>query len=129
MAFLKFSRDRRGYEHFYLMQPPGRGKGSPRLLYWFRTPPNIRIGRAPFDPEIRRSLETQNPDVAFDWKAIVQTPIPPAAETERWRERRRMERALQAGLDGRTLSEVEAAIAEENDLNERRGAHEPERVK
>jgi molecular chaperone HscA len=42
--------------------------------------------------------------------------------------RRRMERALQAGLDGRSLAEVEAAIADEEHLEERRGAHGPERV-
>jgi hypothetical protein len=96
MAFLKFSRDKRGYEHFYLVQPSNRGKGRPRVLYWFRTPPNVRVGRSPFDPAIRRELEAQNPDVAFDWEAIVHTPIPPVIEPERWRERRRVERTLRA---------------------------------
>lgn len=42
--------------------------------------------------------------------------------------RRRMERALQSGLDGKSLAEIEAAIAEEDDLQARRGAHEPERL-
>ena len=42
---------------------------------------------------MRRALEAQNPDVAFDWKTIVETPIP-SADTERWRERRRVEKAL-----------------------------------
>jgi hypothetical protein len=96
MAFLKFSRDKRGYEHFYLVQPSNRGKGRPRVLYWFRTPPNIKVGRSPFDPAIRRELEAQNPDVAFDWEAIVHTPVPPVIEPERWRERRRVERSLRA---------------------------------
>jgi 4-alpha-glucanotransferase len=40
----------------------------------------------PFDPEIRRALEAQNPDVVFDWETIVDTPIPPPTEPERWRE-------------------------------------------
>jgi hypothetical protein len=96
MAFLKFSRDKRGYEHFYLVQPSNRGKGRPRVLYWFRTPPNVKVGRSPFDPAIRRELEAQNPDVAFDWEAIIHTPIPPVIEPERWRERRRVERTLRA---------------------------------
>ena len=96
MAFLRFSRDKKGYEHFYLVQPSNRGKARPRVLYWFRTPPNIKVGRSPFDPEIRRALEAQNPAVAFDWEAIVHTPIPPPMEPERWRERRRVERALRA---------------------------------
>ena len=71
MPFLKFSRDRRGYEHFYLVQPSNRGKSRPRVLYWFRTPPNIKVGRTPFDPDMRRVLEAQNPDVTFDWEAII----------------------------------------------------------
>ena len=96
MAFLKFSRDKRGYENFYLVQPSNRGKARPRVLYWFRTPPNIKVGRLPFDPEIRRALEAQNPDVVFDWETIVHTPIPPPTEPERWRERRRLERTLRA---------------------------------
>src|SRR5262245_54845007 len=36
-AFLRFTRDKRGYEHFYLVEPAtnARGKSSARLLYWF----------------------------------------------------------------------------------------------
>ena len=94
MAYLKFSRDKRGYEHFYLVQPSNRGKARPRMLYWFRTPPGVKVGRSPFDPDMRRALEAQNPDVVFDWEAIVSTPIPPVVEPERWRERRRVERAF-----------------------------------
>jgi hypothetical protein len=99
VAFLKFSRDKRGYEHFYLVQPSARGKSPPRVLYWFRTPPNVKIGRSPFEPEVQRALEAQNPDVSFDWERIVRTPIPPPQEAERWRERRRAERASRAASD------------------------------
>jgi hypothetical protein len=106
VAYLKFSRDKRGYEHFYLLQPANRGKARPRMLYWFRTPPGVKVGRSPFDPEMRRALEAQNPAVVFDWEAITQTPIPPPAEPERWRERRRMERA------GRAAETEEAASAD-----------------
>ena len=104
MPFLKFTRDKRGYENFYLMQPAARGKSRPRLLYWFHTPPNVRVGRTAFDPEVRRTLEAQNPDVAFDWTAIVETPIPPA-DTERWRERRRVERAMRAASSDEAVDE------------------------
>jgi hypothetical protein len=65
----------------------------PRLLYWFRTPPNVKVGRQPFDEAVRRALEAQNPDIQFDWQTILDTPIPPPVEVERWRERRRFERA------------------------------------
>jgi hypothetical protein len=98
MAFLRFTRDKRGYEHFSLVEATTnrRGKSRTRLLYWYRTPPNVRVGREPFDESVRRALETQNPNVQFDWRKIVETPIP-SAETERWRERRRAEKAEKAG--------------------------------
>jgi len=97
VAFLRFSRDKRGYEHFYLVEPTTnrRGKTRARVLYWFRTPPNVKVGREPFDEEIRRTLESKNPGVSFDWRKIVETPIP-SADAERWRERRREERAARA---------------------------------
>jgi hypothetical protein len=95
MAFLRFNRDTRGYEYFCLVQQTTnrRGKVRPRLLYWFRTPPNLKVGRQPFDDAVQRALEAQNPDIHFDWPAILDTPIPPPVEPERWRERRRLERA------------------------------------
>jgi molecular chaperone HscA len=40
--------------------------------------------------------------------------------------RRRMERALRSGMSGKSLAEIEAALAEEEDLDERRGSHSPE---
>lgn len=93
MPFLRFSRDKRGYEHVYLVHAVNRrGKPSrPRILYWYRSPPGVKVGRRPFDEEIQRMLEAQNPGVSFDWKTIVSTPMPPA-EPEQWRERRRAER-------------------------------------
>src|SRR5437868_4648247 len=93
MAFLRFSRDTRGYEHFSLVEPVTnrRGKTRTRVLYWYRTPPNIKVGREPFDDDVRRALEAQNPDIAFDWKKIIDTPVP-SADAEKWRERRRVEK-------------------------------------
>lgn len=103
MAFLRFSRDKRGYEHVYLVQPLGRrGKSAPRILYWFRTPPNVKVGREPFDESVRRSLEARYPDLSFNWPKLVATPLPPP-DTEKWRERRR-ERAARRAAD----AEVEA---------------------
>jgi hypothetical protein len=96
MAFLRFTRDKRGYEYFYLVHSSQRrGRSTSRVLYWFRTPPNVKVGREPFDEHIRRELEKQNPDVDFDWRKILETPIP-SADAEKWRERRRAERAAKA---------------------------------
>ncbi len=95
MPFLRFSRDKRGYEHTYLVQTTNRrGKPiRPRVLYWYRTPPGVRVGRPPFDAEVRQTLEAQNPGVVFDWASIADTPFPPQEVVEPWRERRRLERA------------------------------------
>ena len=96
MPFLKFSRDKRGYENFQLIEPPssGRrgGKSRPRLLFWFRTPPQMKVGRMPFSDDVRRMVEAQNPGMTFDWARIMSTPIPPP-DADHWRERRRMEKA------------------------------------
>jgi len=98
-AFLRFSRDKRGYEHFYLVQSTTnrRGKTRARILFWFRTPPGVKVGRTPFSDEVQRAIEAQNPGVVFDWKRLLSTPIPPPApDVERWRERRRLEKAEKA---------------------------------
>jgi hypothetical protein len=109
VSFLKFSRDRRGYEHFYLVEPVTgrRGKTRQRVLYWFRTPPNVKIGREPFDAQVMRALETRYPGVRFDWDQLRHTPIP-SAEPEYWRERRRAERAVRRQED----EEAETMAAE-----------------
>ena len=95
MPSVRFSRDKRGYEYVYLVHTPTRrGKpGRTRVLYWYRTPPGVRIGRRPFDEEVQRTLERQNPGVEFAWDAIINTPMPPPDMTEYWRERRRADKA------------------------------------
>ena len=93
MPFVRFARDRRGYEHVYLVDV-SKDRGRSRVLYWFRTPPGVKVGRNPFDPDTQRSLERQNPGVAFDWPQIVAARMPPPAPVENWREKRRVERAI-----------------------------------
>jgi len=89
VAFLRFSRDKRGYELFSLVHAEQRGGQSrPRVLYAFRTPPNLKVGRDPFDDETKKALEEANPGVGFNWRQIGETPIP-SADAEMWRERRR----------------------------------------
>jgi hypothetical protein len=50
-----------------------RSRGQ-RLLYFFRTPPGIRVGRAPIDEDAIRLLEEHNPGVQFDWTRILKQP-------------------------------------------------------
>jgi hypothetical protein len=126
VAFLRFARDKRGYEHFYLVHSTTRrGKSRSRILYWFRSPPGVKVGRPPFDESMRRALEAQYPEIAFDWQQLIDTPIPPPTpDVERWRERRRLERAAKqaavaeaAAESPETASETaessEPAVAEE----------------
>ncbi|MBC8068137.1 MAG: Hsp70 family protein, partial [Deltaproteobacteria bacterium] len=42
--------------------------------------------------------------------------------------RRRMERALQAGMEGKSLAEIEQTLADEDALDRRRGSHEAEQT-
>ncbi len=72
MPFLRFGRDKRGIETTSLLYAVRRhGKGRPKLLYWFRTPPNVRVGRAAIDEDAIRQLEDTHPEVTFDWPRIL----------------------------------------------------------
>jgi hypothetical protein len=77
-----------------------RGKG-PRLLYWFRTPPGIRVGRAPIDEAAIRLLEQHNPDVQFDWTRILKDPpvtdTPVRRDGREGRDRRERDRPPRSG--------------------------------
>jgi hypothetical protein len=50
-----------------------RGKPRSRILYWFRTPPGVRIGRSALDEDAIRLIEQHNPDVEFDWTRILKS--------------------------------------------------------
>jgi len=108
VPYLKFSRDKRGYEHFSIVEPGVARRGRPprpRLLFWFRTPPQVKVGRLPFTEDVRRAIEAQNPGVRFDWPRLLATPIPPP-DAEHWRERRRMEKAARQAARETELDEV-----------------------
>jgi hypothetical protein len=71
---LRVTRDKRGYEHIYLIADSRRrGRADSRLVYWCRMPGGLRVGREPFDAETREALERGNPDLAFDWPALTKT--------------------------------------------------------
>jgi len=70
MPFLRLTRDRRGAEHTFLMHASQPGERA-RVLYWYRTAPELQIGRSPLDEEAIRTIEDQHPDIDFDWPAIL----------------------------------------------------------
>ena len=57
----------------------------------------VLLGREPFDAEIRRALEAQNPGASFDWQKFISTPIPPV-EVEHWRDQFRVDGYIQLFL-------------------------------
>ncbi|MGE0702852.1 MAG: hypothetical protein AB7N65_31780 [Vicinamibacterales bacterium] len=116
MPFVRFSRDKRGYEHVYLVHAPiKRGRpAKPRVLYWYRSPPGVRVGREAFDAATRKTLEAQYPDLTFDWDTLA-APPPPVAAIEPWRERRRLRKLQRARLteaDSPESDEIETDLPE-----------------
>jgi hypothetical protein len=107
VPFVRVSRDKRGYEQISLFHIGGRrGKPSrPKLLYVFRTPPGVKVGREPFDETVRQAIESQNPGVLFDWKKLSNIPVP-APDVEYWRERRRAEKAAKQARRAEELAEA-----------------------
>ena len=83
MPFLKFGRDRRGYETTSLVHAIRRqGKSRHKVLYWFRTPPGVKVGRPALDEAAIRWIEEQNPDIEFDWPKILESKPPALPQTE-----------------------------------------------
>jgi hypothetical protein len=84
-----------------VVEAGGRRRKGQRILYYFRTPPAVRVGRDAIDPEAMRLLEQHNPDVSFDWGRLLRSGSPgspgssgspgsgsPGSREERRRDRR-----------------------------------------
>jgi hypothetical protein len=73
VPFLRVIRDKRGYETTYLMHWCRDGaRQRSRILYVFRTPGGIRVGREALEADILKQIEAQHPDIEFDWTAVFQ---------------------------------------------------------
>lgn len=130
MPFIRQTRDKRGFEQTLVMHtyhPGANGPHRPRVLYLFRSPANLRVGRQALDAEVMEALEHTHPDLSFDWGSISrETPrIEPPNDRQARRTQRPPERpasrpapeppALQPPLPddpsilGRVLGAAEAA--------------------
>jgi hypothetical protein len=86
VPYLRLTADRRGFENTFLVHVAAPGE-APRVLYWYRTAPGLRIGRPALDDAAMRALEAHYPDIDFDWRDIldmgamtpveVEAPVPP----------------------------------------------------
>ena len=72
MPFLRVIRDKRGYETTYLMHWYREGsRQRSRILYVFRSPGGLRVGRESLEPETLRDIEASYPEIVFDWKSVL----------------------------------------------------------
>jgi hypothetical protein len=51
------------------------------VLYWFRTPPGVKVGRAALDEDAIRLIEQLNPGIEFDWTRILKGQGGPPTES------------------------------------------------
>jgi hypothetical protein len=90
VPFLRVIRDKRGYETTYLMHWYREGtRQRSKILYVFRTPGGVRVGRDSLDLEVQRTIESEHPDIAFDWKSVLSNKqVIESAPEQRRRKRR-----------------------------------------
>ena len=70
-----------------------------RILYAFRTPGGVRVGRLALDPDVQRQVQLEHPDIEFNWKAVAESQQvidanPEPRTLRRPRRRRDEERAI-----------------------------------
>ena len=117
MPFLRYDRDRRGNLTTYLVHTFRKG-GKPHslVLYWFRSPANVRVGRLAIDDDTIRTIEALYPDLAFDWPKLL-SQRPPPLEMKRWTSKRKQGKDLKGGSVRRRRSRednhVEEALSSE----------------
>lgn len=76
MPFIRVTRDKRGYESTLVMHAYRATNGGQRgrVLYLFRTPSHVHVGRRALDTEVMEALEHTHPDLNFDWAALARDP-------------------------------------------------------
>lgn len=86
MPFVRYARDRRGYETLYVMhafETGGEGRPRPRVLYACRSVPYARVGRAPLDESVQRRIATAYPHLDFDWPRLLKEAAASAPRPEK----------------------------------------------
>jgi hypothetical protein len=93
VPFLRLSRDQRGFETTFLLHTAYPG-ARPRVLYWYRSAPAVRVGRRALDEDAIRAIEEQHPEIEFDWPHILEeaNTLPPDVERRQERPRRKPQR-------------------------------------
>jgi hypothetical protein len=130
MPFLRYVRDHRGNENTYLVHTFRRfGKTRPEILYWFRTPPHIQIGRNPLDDGTMKVIQENFPYVKFDWPKIFEKKPPPsiskADDDSRPRRRQKLRTESKRGRGKKTTEKGTVSPSKnEESLNDEQMANE-----
>jgi len=76
LPFIRVTRDKRGYESTLVMHAYRATNGGQRgrVLYLFRSPSHVHLGRRALDTEVMEALEHTHPDLNFDWASLVRDP-------------------------------------------------------
>jgi len=99
VPFLRVIRDKRGYETTYLMHWIREGtRQRSRILYVFRSPGDVRVGREALEADVLTQIEAQYTDIEFDCPAVFhnQQVIESSVEPRRTRKRPPAEGAAEA---------------------------------
>ena len=83
MPFIRYTRDKRGYESTFVMHAYRgvHGASRTRVLYFFRSPSSITVGRRALESEVMEALEHTHPDLPFDWQSLLREPTLPRIES------------------------------------------------
>jgi hypothetical protein len=114
VPFLRVIRDKRGYETTYLMHWYREGnRQRSRILYVFRTPGGVRVGRDPLEPDVLRQIEAHYPEIAFDWNVVKdnQQVIESSVEPRRRRPKREETAPAAAAIEPAAVSPAPAQTA------------------
>ena len=87
MPFIRHAHDKRGYDTTFVLHAyrGNNGASRTRVLYVFRSPAGMKVGRRALEPEVVEALEHTHPDLSFDWPVLLRDSAPPRVETrERW---------------------------------------------
>jgi hypothetical protein len=88
VTYVRVTRDQRGYENTFLLHSARPGE-RPRVIYWYRSAPGVRVGRPALDEDAIRSIEEQHPEIDFDWPQLLDEAAAAVPEVEKRPERRR----------------------------------------
>lgn len=85
MPFVRYARDRRGYETVYVMHAFEGAEKNPRVrvLYACRTVPHAKVGRLSLDEGVQRRIEQAYPSLKFEWPRLLKEAAASAPRPER----------------------------------------------